>query len=217
MIRWSFDDDKLLKLVLNGKKKATSSVYNNNLPTLGEESIITKNNKDICKIKIVGYKLFKFKEAREEDILKEGDTYEALAQNLGGYVLVEEPEAKTGIMEREDIVKTFKYKKISSGLVVKYVDKMTGELLDIVTYDGNEKDVINLEEKWFKYYVVYSRPDFTQIELKVELQEVIYCCVRSSEVPATGDINILFMSGVLILSTIEAMHILKKEKFKNSK
>lgn len=73
MVRWSFDDDKLLKLVLNGKKKATSSVYNNNLPTLGEESIITKNNKDICKIKIVGYKLFKFKEAKEEDILKEGE------------------------------------------------------------------------------------------------------------------------------------------------
>ncbi|MGN1013245.1 MAG: MucBP domain-containing protein, partial [Clostridia bacterium] len=41
---------------------------------------------------------------------KEGDTYEALAQNLGGYILVEEPETKTGIMEREDIVKTFKYK-----------------------------------------------------------------------------------------------------------
>ena len=117
---------------------------------------------------------------------KEGDTYEALAQNLGGYILVEEPETKTGIMEREDIVKTFKYKKISSGLVVKYVDKMTGELLDIVTYDGNEKDVINLEEKWFKYYVVYSRPDFTQIELKVEPQEVIYYYVRSSEVPVEG-------------------------------
>ena len=162
----------------------------------------------------MGYKLFKFKEAKEEDLLKEGDTYEALAQNLGGYVLVEESEEKTGIMGREDVVKIFKYKKISSGLVVKYVDKITGELLDTETYDGNEKDVINLEEKWFKYYVVYSRPDFTQIELKVKLQEVIYCYVRSSEVPATGDINIITISGILIVNIIEIIFILKKKSLK---
>lgn len=124
-----------------------------------------------------------------EDVVKtykEGDSYEALAQNLSGYVLVEEPESKTGTMGRENITKTFKYKKISAGLVVKYVDKITGELLDQEEYTGNEKDLINLDEKWFAHYVIYSRPDMTQVELTVEAQEVVYYYVRASKVEIEG-------------------------------
>ena len=59
-------------------------------------------------------------------------------------------------------------------------------LLDVIFSPCLCRKLINLEEKWFKYYVVYSRPDFTQIELKVEPQEVIYYYVRSSEVPVEG-------------------------------
>lgn len=74
MKRWSFDDDMLLNLVLEGKKKATASVYKvENIPQIGEENIITKDGKDACKIRITGYKIFKFKEAKEEDVIKEGE------------------------------------------------------------------------------------------------------------------------------------------------
>ena len=73
MIRWSFDDDKLLDLVIVGKKRATCSVYSGRITTIGEESIITRDGKDAVKIKVVAVKVFKFKEAKEEDIIKEGE------------------------------------------------------------------------------------------------------------------------------------------------
>ena len=117
---------------------------------------------------------------------KEGERYEALAQNIGGYVLVESPEETTGVMGRENITKTFYYKKISAGLTVKYVDKITGELLDQKEYSGNEKDVIELEEKDFKYYILNEKPDFSQIELTVEPQEVVYYYIRTSKVEIEG-------------------------------
>ena len=73
MIRWSFDDDKLLDLVIVGKKRATCSVYSGRITPIGEESIITRDGKDAVKIKVVAVKVFKFKEAKEEDIIKEGE------------------------------------------------------------------------------------------------------------------------------------------------
>ena len=124
-----------------------------------------------------------------EDVVtgyKEGDRYEALPQNLEGYIVVESPKETTGTMGREDVVKTFYYKKISAGLTVKYVDDITGELLDSKEYTGNEKDVITLEEKSFKYYVVTGRPDFSEVELTVEPQEVVYYYTRVSKVEIEG-------------------------------
>ena len=53
--RWTFgiDKDKLVKLVLDGKKTATTSLYEyDSLPTVGELSILTdSNNNDICILK----------------------------------------------------------------------------------------------------------------------------------------------------------------------
>lgn len=53
--RWTFgiDTDKLVKLVLDGKKTATTSLYEyDSLPTIGELSILTdSNNNDICILK----------------------------------------------------------------------------------------------------------------------------------------------------------------------
>ena len=124
-----------------------------------------------------------------EDVVtgyKEGDRYEALPQNLEGYIVVESPKETTGTMGREDVVKTFYYKKISAGLTVKYVDDITGEILDSKEYTGNEKDVIILEEKSFKYYVVTGRPDFSEVELTVEPQEVVYYYTRVSKVEIEG-------------------------------
>ena len=53
--RWTFgiDADKLVKLVLDGKKTATTSLYEyDSLPTVGELSILTdSNNNDMCILK----------------------------------------------------------------------------------------------------------------------------------------------------------------------
>lgn len=74
MKKWSFDDDYLLELILRGNKKATANIYNpNNKSLKGEENIITSDGKDICKIRITDVKVFKFKDAKQEDVVKEGE------------------------------------------------------------------------------------------------------------------------------------------------
>ena len=77
MKKWSFgvDNDRLIKLVLAGKKMSTSCLYENNeLPVIGEESIIQfDNEKDACIVKTVDYKIMKFNEMTEELAQLEGE------------------------------------------------------------------------------------------------------------------------------------------------
>ena len=91
-------------------------------------------------------------------------------------------------MGREDITRTYKYKLVSGGLVVKYVDIKTDEILDQKVYNGNAEDVVDLEYKSiFNYFhVTELDPDYTQVTLTGEPQEVIYYYVRRSEVQFRG-------------------------------
>lgn len=74
MKRWGFQDEYLLELILSGKKTATSSIYNPDKESLVDgENIITFDGKDACKIRINDVKIFKFKEAKQEDVVKEGE------------------------------------------------------------------------------------------------------------------------------------------------
>lgn len=74
---WSFgiDNDKLIKLVLDGKKTATSSLYSfDKIPAIGEETLIHFNNeKDACIVKTVDYKIMQFNEITEELAKLEGE------------------------------------------------------------------------------------------------------------------------------------------------
>ena len=102
---------------------------------------------------------------------KEGDKYEALGQAIEGYTITKEPENKTGEVGREDIIVVYEYKKISEGLVVKYVDEITNEIMDTEEYTGNENDVIKLEDKAFNGYILTKRPEEKEVSLTVEPQE----------------------------------------------
>ena len=77
MKSWSFgvDNDKLIELVLMGKKTATTSNYDENeLPIIGEESIIHfDNEKEACVVKTIDYKIMKFKEMTEDLASLEGE------------------------------------------------------------------------------------------------------------------------------------------------
>lgn len=77
MNNWSFgiDNDKLIGLVLEGKKTATSSLYNfDKIPVIGEESIIHfDNEKDACIVETVDYKIIKYNEITEELAKLEGE------------------------------------------------------------------------------------------------------------------------------------------------
>ena len=77
MNKWSFGitNDELIKLVLEHKKNATSSLYEeNNLPIIGEESIIQYDDKtDACIVKTIDYKIIKFKDMTEDLARLEGE------------------------------------------------------------------------------------------------------------------------------------------------
>lgn len=77
MENWSFgiDNDKLIELVLSGKKTATTSNYDENeLPVIGKESIIHYDNeKDACIVKTIDYKIMKFKDMTEDLAALEGE------------------------------------------------------------------------------------------------------------------------------------------------
>ena len=77
MERWSFgtNNDKLIELVLQGKKTATTSTYNSNeLPIIGEQSIITySNGKDACLVETVDFIILKFKDIDESLSKLEGE------------------------------------------------------------------------------------------------------------------------------------------------
>ena len=59
---------------------------------------------------------------------KEGDAYTTTAKDLVGYILTKSPEVPNGTMGREDIEVVYEYKMISDGLIVKYIDEITGEI-----------------------------------------------------------------------------------------
>ena len=119
---------------------------------------------------------------------KQGDKYEASSVNIPGYVVVESPEKTTGKMEREDVEKTYYYKEISDGLIVKYVDIKTNEILDQLTFSGNVNDEVEIEYKpIIEYYRVdETKPDKEIVVLTGEPQEVIYHYVRRSEIYYKG-------------------------------
>ena len=66
MNKWSFgiDNNKLIKLVLEGKKQATTSNYDpNELPIIGQQSIIVfDNGEDACIVETTDFKVLKFKD-----------------------------------------------------------------------------------------------------------------------------------------------------------
>lgn len=74
---WCFgiDNDKLVKLVLAGKKTATTSLFNEkDIPIIGEESILVfNNNKKACITKTKKVIITEFKNINEELSNLEGE------------------------------------------------------------------------------------------------------------------------------------------------
>ncbi len=124
-----------------------------------------------------------------EDVVeayKEGEDYACSSQNIPGYVMVEEPTEKAGKMGREDIVKVYKYKRLSEGLVVRYVDKYSNEVLEEKTYEGNVGDKIETEAKSFMHYIYDDGPHGGEVVLTPELTEVTYYYIRSIVMHVVG-------------------------------
>ncbi|MBQ2639387.1 MAG: ASCH domain-containing protein [Bacilli bacterium] len=76
MEKWKFgiDNDKLIKLVLSGKKCATSYLYKEELPKKGGKSILVfDDGQDACVVETIDYEVMRFNEMTEELSLLEGE------------------------------------------------------------------------------------------------------------------------------------------------
>ena len=116
----------------------------------------------------------------------EGDSYDTAAVNVSGYVLTKTPENNEGTVEREDIEVVYEYKKISQGIIVKYVDKVNNTILDTKVYEGNERDGVDLLTQTFDGYVLNERPEQDHVEMTVDVQEFIFYYYKNVTVLVNG-------------------------------
>lgn len=154
-----------------------------------------KNQKVIYEYKKISYLTTKYvdeetgKELEKESYTKylENEELKLLEQMIEGYQPVGYVigEYKVGDeilgletlkekMKKENVTITIVYKKVSEGLVVKYVDKITNEQLDLKTYTGVVDKEIKLEKLNIEGYQLVESPKETSIKLTLEPQEVVF-------------------------------------------
>lgn len=83
-----------------------------------------------------------------------GKEFVTEAKDFKNYILVEEPEEKTVLMEKEEVVLKYYYIQVSSGVIEKHIDIDTNEILDNTKYEGNVGDDYKTEPKEFKNYEI---------------------------------------------------------------
>ncbi|MBO5477451.1 MAG: MucBP domain-containing protein, partial [Clostridia bacterium] len=113
---------------------------------------------------------------------KEGDSYTTTEKDIDGYQLTGNSSNVLGTVERTNIEVTYKYKKISDGVDVKYVDQVTGDELVSEHIDGLEKDSYTTEAKDIDGYELVKTPDNTTGEMTVDLITVTYEYRKNSNV-----------------------------------
>ena len=122
-----------------------------------------------------------------EEIIKEGkvgDICKTEAITIPGYILVEEPENANIEMTKEQQVVKYYYLKEVNGVIEKYVDIISGKILEEKTHTGKVGDKYKIEAKEFEGYdlVDDKLPDNAEGEMTEETQEVIYYYIKQASV-----------------------------------
>jgi hypothetical protein len=105
-----------------------------------------------------------------------GNLFETESKDFENYVLVDEPKQKTVPMEKEEIILKYYYVHVSSGVIEKHIDNITGDILYNTTYEGNEGDEYTTKEKSFEGYdlVEEKYPENSTGKMTIEPIEVKY-------------------------------------------
>lgn len=116
----------------------------------------------------------------------EGDTCETVAKEISGYILSEKPVEATVKMKKEEIVVKYYYIHISSGVIEKHIDQITGQILSEKVHEGKEGDKYRTEEKTFKGYdfMPDSYPSNSVGKMTVDTIEVKYYYKKKATVIA---------------------------------
>lgn len=116
----------------------------------------------------------------------EGDTCETVAKEISGYILSERPVEATVKMKKEEIIVKYYYLHISSGVIEKHIDQITGQILSEKVHEGKEGDKYRTEEKAFKGYdfMPDSYPSNSVGKMTVDTIEVKYYYKKKATVIA---------------------------------
>ena len=115
---------------------------------------------------------------------KVGDLFETKAKDFENYILVKEPTEKTVVMTKDEIVLEYYYARISEGVIEKHIDIVTGEILENITYPGNEGDYYKTSSKKFSGYDVVESmlPINASGTMTVTPIEIKYYYIRKTQV-----------------------------------
>ncbi len=106
----------------------------------------------------------------------EGDECETSAKDFEGYILVEEPEEKTVIMTKDEIVVRYYYSHVSAGVIEKHIVEETGKVLYQELHEGKEGDEYTTTERDFEGYrlITSKYPSNATGHMGKDLTEVVY-------------------------------------------
>jgi len=108
---------------------------------------------------------------------KVGDPYEIEEQLEDGYTLVEIIGNESGTLTEADTIVTYKY-AINTNVVVRYKNKITGDLLEQETsITGYEGKSYNTERKAFEGYIYNSDTGNTSGRMDIHRQSVKTRCL----------------------------------------
>ena len=144
---------------------------------------------------------------------KVGQEYKAKFKNIEGYELIEIPENEEGTYIDGTIEVVYKYQKIEvkpiekGKIIVNFVDKDGNILLERIMEENEVGKEFYIELPEIEGYRIVGDK---VIKAKFENGELVFDAVYEKieeEIPATGDINLLFWFGILIISIIGTIKI----------
>ena len=109
----------------------------------------------------------------------EGDKVITEDKAFDDYVLVEKPEETT--FKKKDQELNYYYKK-NGKIIVNYIDKANGALLDKVEFTGMEGTTTTSEKKSFPSYKFFSGPESNVHTFNRDVQEINYYYVHQSKI-----------------------------------
>ena len=149
---------------------------------------------------------------------KVGQEYKAKFKNIEGYELIEIPENEEGTYIDGTIEVVYKYQKIEvkpiekGKIIVNFVDKDGNILLERIMEENEVGKEFYIELPEIEGYRIVGDK---VIKAKFENGELVFDAVYEKieeEIPATGDINIITISVLLIISIIGIIYTLKRKQ-----
>ena len=128
------------------------------------------------------------KEETEEG--KVGDIFKTHAEDFDGYILVEAPKNPDVEMTKEEQIVKYYYAKVTTGVIEKHIDEITGEILYSKEHKGKVGDSYNIPSKEFEGYDLVEKdadgtnrlPENAEGEMTKEVIEVKYYYIKKATV-----------------------------------